>query len=107
VLPAAPKVRQKLIDAGLVDRPQRNVVDGMQRRLLWLETALPKIKPHPKLRPLLAGYAVRVRAIADQIDALAEPIVPAGEPCLWHGRIRHEGICVDCGRPDVPPAWRR
>ena len=66
VLPSATRTRQRLVCAGLVNRPQRGIVDGMQRRIVWLESALPKVEPHEKIRPLIADYAVRVRAIADQ-----------------------------------------
>jgi hypothetical protein len=77
----------------------------MQRRIMWLESALPKVEPHEKIRPLIAGYAVRVRAIADQLEAIADdgPVVPAGELCVGHGARRGpDGNCVRCRRPDVP-----
>jgi len=103
VLPPAPKVRRELVAAGLIDKPARNVADGMQRRIRWLEQAVPQIKPHERLRPLLTGYAVRLRALVDQLDALAPPVGP-DEPCLSHGvRRREDGLCAFCVRPEQPP----
>ena len=68
VLPSATRTRQTLVAGGLVDCPRRDVVDGMQRRIVWMERALAKIKPpHVRLRRPLAGYAMRLRAIADQL----------------------------------------
>jgi hypothetical protein len=103
VLPPAPKTREKLRDAGFVDAPSRDLADGMQKRIRWLELAVPQIQPHPKLRPLLIDYAVRLRAVVDQLDALAPPVEP-GQPCLSHGvRRRADGLCAFCVRPDLPP----
>ena len=81
VLPPAPKTREKLRDAGLVDAPARDVADGMQKRIRWLEQAVPQIRAHDRVRPLLLGYSTRLRAVVDQLDALAPPVA-ASDPCL-------------------------
>ena len=107
VLPSAPKVRRKLVAAGRVDKPERDVADGMAKRIRWLEEATPRIRPHERLRPLLRSYVDLLRVVVDQLEALA-PAVPAGQPCLSHGvRRRPDGLCAYCVRPDVPPAHKR
>jgi len=105
-LPSAPKVREKLVRAGVVVAPKRSLVDTMQIRIAYLEKTLPKIEPHPKLAPLLAGYAVRARQIADRFDELAQhgvPRVGPGELCTFHATAPRgsDGLCSHCRRRDV------
>jgi hypothetical protein len=107
VLQSAAATRKQLLSAGLVDAPARDVADGLQRRIRWLEQAVPRVTPHETLRPLLAGYAVRLRRVADHVDALADPgppVVPAGALCIGHGSRRGpDGKCVMCKRVDISP----
>jgi hypothetical protein len=111
VLDTAARARRKLIDAGLVDKPERSAADELQRRLTSLEAVLPRLEPHPRLGDVLHDYALRARSVVERLRDLAEeslpPAVPADSPCLRHGARRDSrGICRDCRRPDLSHSAR-
>jgi hypothetical protein len=70
--PSAAQVRATLLDHGLVDRPPRDLTNELKRRLTGLERAVQQLDPpvHPKLHDVVAGYAARLRTLADALEAL-------------------------------------
>ena len=69
VLPPAPKMRQKLVDAGLVDAAPRGPADQFCKRLTVSQRALAKLRPHPKLVGVYGEYSARLTHAALNPDS--------------------------------------